>query len=1699
MKKKSLLMLFHFLMVLLLIGGPYLHAQGVQYDSLVKPMGYVAAHAQAHIDAQAEVLILKDLDPWRFPANELILNEMKIPYSVAGTNEMLQLNLNNYKLIIIASDQPQAFYNNFNNRLDDFEAFVQNGGILQFNAADKGWEMGFWAELPGGVTHKKRYDENNYVVNEDHPFVDNIPSTIEGLYASHGHFLNIPGMTTMITRDTEGLQTTIEYRLGTGRVISSTVCMEAAYGWKWDSARMLENIIRYALDLQGIVPCQSPMIRVYPEEMPKVTLETNENATQTLTISNDGCEDLNFEIEIQDKDKMDAAFMINASGSLPNGVEGSEVKPDNYVADVVVENVEAAHDVLIFKDVDPWKTKSNEVVLQEMGVDYSVANSSSMAAMNLSDYKLIIVASDQPQSFYDRYQANFPKFDAFVRNGGTLVFNAADKGWQSGAWIKLPGNVTRELYYDRSNDVINPDHPFVSGLPASFSGNYASHDHFIDVPANTTMITRDDKRYQTTIEYNLGNGRVIASGVTLEASYDWGWAGGKILVNILRNALSDIPPPLMWLSADIESGVVMENQSKQLTLTYDATGLSEGIYNARIVIKSNDPLKKEIIVNATLEVSGGGCPIADPDEVTTCVDKAQDIILTATDPNNDSLTYSIVDSPSHGKITGTPPNITYTPTEHYAGSDSFTFKASDGNCDSNIAEVKIEIERSILKVEPGAIEKNLNLGQTINQTITLTNEGCETLLYETALTEVKSPGGVNNLAGVLSEPVIINDIPADAEVQPHELIVRFVPNADQGQIAGIMNDLGAAVKEEIPELNMKVLKFPEYGMNSNEMMVDTIHLLAADPNVLYAEPNYIVKAIGLPNDPQFENLWGLHNDGQVGCAYDPKEPGQGGADISVLGAWDKYTTGSSDIVVAVIDTGIDYSHQDLDKNMWMNDDETPGNNKDDDNNGYVDDIYGYDFHNNDGNPNDDNGHGTHCAGTIGAIGDNGIGVVGVNHTVRLMALKFLNEYGFGDTANAVKAIMYAVENGARILSNSWGGAQFSNAMKEAIAYANDKDVLFVAAAGNSYRDNDLDPHYPSNYDIPNVVAVTAIDCLNKKPNWSHWGANTVDLAAPGINILSTYPNNAYKLSSGTSMATPHVAGAAALLLAFKTDLKALDVKDLILNTVDSVDDLIGKTVTGGRLNVEAALNELAQSEWITLSGNLTGSIQPGGSVTLTVNLDATGDKYGGVYTADIKTLIVNNPANPVQVIAPVKLNINAGDYVLRLNPDGNGKVKIDGAVYDLPFEKSYPEVGQVEIEAIPTDPSKFKEWSGVDDKDKFKNPLNLVMDQNHTITARFTNAEMVGLEVKGVGRVKLDDIERDLPFVKEIVKGESVTLEALGNFIKWTIDLETTDNPITLTMDSDKTLMPVFKNEEKWQAKIIAEGENINGNGLAYEDWAIKQEDNALVNKYQVIFGVDSTASTTPAPPAPPEYSVKLDLSEPPNFVNRYYKHIHQSNAEKNYTWYLMVDPNGNMYNEMTSTIRWNPEELCPTGQYSIRDYDTDEIVVDDMRETTEFTVTGKETKIFLIEKKEGEFLQNLKKGWELISLPVEFDGMTVDTVYPEAEAVYKFDGQYQLLEGSDLLEAGLGYWIKHAAAGKVQMQCLAGEVVLYYEKVLSPGWHLIGAPYGKARVEPYDKIEVIYGFDESYYPDQRVNAGNGYWIKITGNEDVKICVYIVK
>jgi subtilisin family serine protease len=411
---------------------------------------------------------------------------------------------------------------------------------------------------------------------------------------------------------------------------------------------------------------------------------------------------------------------------------------------------------------------------------------------------------------------------------------------------------------------------------------------------------------------------------------------------------------------------------------------------------------------------------------------------------------------------------------------------------------------------------------------------------------------------------------------PNELLIKFKEGTSDDQKTEILSRISGKLKEKILTKMMARLGNSE-GIFLIELPITTADALSrikGFSEIEYAEPNYICTYNAVSNDPYFtdNSLWGMSSTNPYGC--------------QAATAWANNHTGSNSVYIGVIDEGFLPTHEDLADNVGVNTGEIPNNDIDEDGNGYVDDINGWDFYGNDNTIFDglNDLHGTHVAGTIGGIGGNNKGVAGVCWSVKLMSGKFIGKKG-GTVANAIKAIDYFTNLKTRSINsinivatnNSWIiGSSFSQSLYDAIARANDANILFIAGAGNDTKNNDIAPTYPSSFDLPNIISVAAIASDGSIANFSSFGASTVDIGAPGVDIVSTISTklrgnfvSAYTSYSGTSMATPHVTGAVALYASTHPKVPISNIKNAILNSAIPTPSLNGKCVTGARLNVSS--------------------------------------------------------------------------------------------------------------------------------------------------------------------------------------------------------------------------------------------------------------------------------------------------------------------------------------------------------------------------------------------------------------------------------------------------------------------------------------------------------------------------------------------------
>ncbi|MBA2605659.1 MAG: S8 family serine peptidase [Acidobacteria bacterium] len=510
------------------------------------------------------------------------------------------------------------------------------------------------------------------------------------------------------------------------------------------------------------------------------------------------------------------------------------------------------------------------------------------------------------------------------------------------------------------------------------------------------------------------------------------------------------------------------------------------------------------------------------------------------------------------------------------------------------------------------------------------------------------------------------NVDGGAEFVPGEVIVRFREGTTAAKTSApriaVLRTPERDISAEVTEFEgSKIVSGLRLAHVSPADTLAAVEAFSSREDVLYAEPNYVRRKYALPNDPRFGEQWGLKNTGQIGFndATGQQQAGTPGADIDAEAAWN-ITTGSRSVVVGVIDEGIDINHPDLRENIWRNPGEIAGNNVDDDGNGFIDDINGWDFYHNDASvydgaagDNTTDSHGTHVAGTIGANGNNGIGVTGVNWQVSIMSLKILpktctplpscDSPAPSSVRRTVAAFNYARmmrQRGVnlRVLNNSYGGGGKSQAEIDAIRALNDAGILFVAAAGNDALDSGspLFSKFPANYDVPNVIAVASTNRFDDIANTSTFGARTVSMGAPGRSILSTTPNNTYSIFSGTSMASPHVTGAAALVLAANPNISVHNLRGVLAYSGDVLPALQGKTTTGRRLNAYNSLLSAAENDIIPPAPVSDLRVIARDGRTVTFAWTAVGDDGNSGQAADYDFVFINS-ATGIVTITPASL------------------------------------------------------------------------------------------------------------------------------------------------------------------------------------------------------------------------------------------------------------------------------------------------------------------------------------------------------------------------------------------------------------------------------------------------------------------------------
>ena len=696
-----------------------------------------------------------------------------------------------------------------------------------------------------------------------------------------------------------------------------------------------------------------------------------------------------------------------------------------------------------------------------------------------------------------------------------------------------------------------------------------------------------------------------------------------------------------WLTSSVHNGVVAADKTSVVPFTVMSSEMPAGKYMATLTISGNDPLNPVDEVPVTLVVIPTKKIILEPATLnfgSVLVGEKVSKIVKVRNLGNTKIDLSKLESGMNvftgtlstqkieaGKSTDL--KVEFTPQN--AGSLRVNAKllSNADNSPTLLTLIGKGLASPALTLNPDKLMVTVQAGQKTTKVVQMGNiKGKATGTYEYMGIRTKSFASKINPAQSTEKTVD----PYLANHHADRLIVGFKDgHTTFANLAGLNTSvtlertLGKARTPGSGKLALEGMNISLVKTNGNESLKSVAEKLSRDPAVAYVEPDYIVNRTANSNDPLLSQQWAL-----------PK--------IKAAEAW-KMTKGSHTVSVAIIDTGIDYRHPDLQGNIWKNPGEIADNGKDDDGNGYIDDIYGWDFSNNDNDPMDGHGHGTHVAGSIAAATNNGKLIAGVAWHTKMAGLKFLSDSGRGSTSGAIDAVAYSAAMGFKVSNNSWGGGGKSLALKAAIEKAAKTGQLFCASAGNSRHDNDRSPHYPSSYDCENIISVAASDISDRLASFSCYGKNSVDLAAPGVRILSLLPNNKTASWSGTSMATPHVAGAAALIFSVNPNAGYAEVKELIMSSVDPVKAFEGKMMAAGRLNVAKSLGGV-NSTWITVSPN-KGTVLAGSSTNLNFTIDATDLKAGKKEV--IASFSSNDPkANTLEI--PLEITIT-GEPKIVLN------------------------------------------------------------------------------------------------------------------------------------------------------------------------------------------------------------------------------------------------------------------------------------------------------------------------------------------------------------------------------------------------------------------------------------------------------------------
>lgn len=707
------------------------------------------------------------------------------------------------------------------------------------------------------------------------------------------------------------------------------------------------------------------------------------------------------------------------------------------------------------------------------------------------------------------------------------------------------------------------------------------------------------------------------TGKTIKIRFHVGWDfwGGEGKEGWYLDNFAVVSGGAQWLASNPVGGSIDVGSSQIINLSLNSSGMQAGRYSADIIIENNDFSDNPFKVPVEFNVVDPGPPsitILQPGNITYNISAIPIEYMAGLAVNWSG--YSL----DGGEIINISGNPIVAGLDN--GPHSITIFVRDLMGVQNSDTVNFSISSPDIWFGSEEINMTLFQDQTANTTIIIGNNGQSLLECNFSIRgQIKGSPKKHETNSTTAPTILPLDEALSFDHVPGELLVKFKEASSFAEISDLYGSLNATLLKEYPSIGFVLIKVEE------SLLKDRFAFLMGSELIESVEPNYLFSATGIPDDTLFKQLWGMHNTGQTGGTDD--------SDIDSPEAWDIYT-GDHEVVVAVIDTGVDYTHEDLLDNIWTNPGEIEGNGIDDDGNGFVDDYYGWDFAYDDNDPMDRHSHGTHCSGTIGGVGNNGIGVAGVSWKVRIMPVKFLSDGGSGSTSDAIDSIEYATMMGADIMSNSWGGGGYSAALEETIKNADESGSLFVAAAGNNGMDTDYYPHYPSSYDVPNVMSIAATDDMDRLAYFSNYGNRTVHMGAPGVDVLSSVPGDSYSTKSGTSMATPHVAGAAALIKSYNPGLTHIEIKEILMVSGDSIPSLEGRTVSGGRLNIHKALISTTPP-WLSVRP-LNGSISIANQTDIIVMLNSTGLK-NGTYIANI--LIESTDLDETPFYIPVNLDV----------------------------------------------------------------------------------------------------------------------------------------------------------------------------------------------------------------------------------------------------------------------------------------------------------------------------------------------------------------------------------------------------------------------------------------------------------------------------